>query len=253
MRLRTVLKKLYRETSANAFLRDWNHYIVYERGLESEDLQRFLQQPDTYIDSGTLIKGGRTATVAKVMIDGKPYVLKRYNIKSLWHRIRRLFQPSRAWVCWRNAHMLDMLGIATPKPLLMMEWRFGSLRREAYFLCEFVEGEDALHFLEKEPINSPAWTRTLDQFRALFRAMRDYGIVHGDMKATNFLVTDQGLTVLDLDGMFQESDQRRFAKAFGKDLQRFAKNWENDPEREQQVLTMLAQLQDESDYFTTGS
>ena len=83
--------------------------------------------------------------------------------------------------------------------------------------------------------------------------MRDYGIVHGDMKATNFLVTDQGLTVLDLDGMFQESDQRRFAKAFGKDLQRFAKNWENDPEREQQVLTMLAQLQDESDYFTTGS
>ncbi|MCB1648960.1 MAG: hypothetical protein H7A05_07930 [Pseudomonadales bacterium] len=253
LRLRTVLKKLYRETSANAFRRDWNHYIVYERALESADLQRFLQAPDRYIDEGVLIKGGRTATVAKVMIDGKPYVLKRYNIKSFWHRIRRLFQPSRAWVCWRNAHMLEMLGIATPKPLLMMEWRFGSLRREAYFLCEYVEGEDALHLLEKAPINSPAWSQALEQFKALFRVLRDYGIVHGDMKATNFLLTDRGLTVLDLDGMYQESDQRRFAKASAKDLQRFAKNWENDSERTQQVLTMLAQLQDESDYFTTGS
>ena len=115
LRLRTVLKKLYRETSANAFRRDWNHYIVYERALESADLQRFLQAPDRYIDEGVLIKGGRTATVAKVMIDGKPYVLKRYNIKSFWHRIRRLFQPSRAWVCWRNAHMLEMLGIENQK------------------------------------------------------------------------------------------------------------------------------------------
>lgn len=253
LRLQVVLKKLYRDTSANAFRRDWNHFIVYERGMESEDLQKFLQDPDSYIERGVMLKAGNTTTVAKIFIDGKPYVLKRYNIKGLWHRIRRLFQPSRAWVCWRNAHMLETLGIATPKPLLMMEWRFGSLRREAYFLCEFIEGEDALQFLRKAPINSPAWTRTLAQFKVLFRTMQEYGIVHRDMKATNFLITDQGLVVLDLDAMYQESDQRRFANAFGKDMKRFAKNWKNDPERDQQVLTMLAQLQDESDYYTTGS
>lgn len=253
LRLKLVLKKLYRETSANAYRRDWNHYIVYERSLESAQLQDFLRAPDAYIERGKIIKAGRSATVAIVEIDAKQYVLKRYNIKSLWHRIRRQFRPSRAWVCWRNAHMLEMLGVTTAKPLLMMEWRFGSLRREAYFLCEYLPGEDALHLLKKEPINSPAWSRALNQFKALFATMRDYSIVHGDMKATNFLVTEKGLAVLDLDGMYQEFDTGHFAKARAKDLQRFAKNWEDEPAQAQMVQTMLTQLQEESDYFTKGS
>lgn len=252
-RLKTVLKKLYRETSANAFKRDWNHYIVYERALESESLQAFLKNPDLFIEQGTVIKDGRSATVALIEISGTKYVLKRYNIKNLWHRIRRQFRPSRAWVCWRNAHTLEMLGIATAKPLLMMEWRFGSLRREAYFLCEYVPGEDALHFLKKEPIDSPAITLVLEQFKELFSTMRDYAIVHGDMKATNFHITEQGISVLDLDGMYQEPDQRRFEKARIKDLQRFAKNWEDSPELAQQVENMLQRLRVDSDYFTKGS
>lgn len=115
-----------------------------------------------------------------------------------------------------------------------------------------MEGEDALHFMANAPINSPAWDRTLAQFKALIQALRDYGIVHGDMKATNFLITEQGLSVLDLDGMYQEPDLRRFAKASEKDLQRFAKNWK-DSAKAQQVMAMLSQLQEESDYFTTGS
>ena len=253
IRLKVVLKKLYRETSANAFKRDWNHYIVYERSLESEPLQAFLRNPDAFIDQGTIIKNGRSATVALVDIAGTQYVLKRYNIKSLWHRIRRQFRPSRAWVCWRNAHILEMLGIATAKPLLMMEWRFGSLRREAYFLCEYVPGEDALRFLKNTPLDSPALSSVLEQFKALFTAMCDYSIVHGDMKATNFHVNDKGISVLDLDGMYQEPDQRRFEIARQKDLQRFAKNWEDTPELAQLVKKMLQRLREDTDYFTKGS
>jgi tRNA A-37 threonylcarbamoyl transferase component Bud32 len=252
-RLKIVLKKLYRETSANAFKKDWNHYIVYARSLESESLQAFLKDPDHFVAQGTIIKDGRSATVALIDIGQTQYVLKRYNIKNFWHRIRRQLRPSRAWVCWRNAHILEMLGISTAKPVLMMERRFGPLRREAYFLCEYVPGQDALHYLKKEPINSPALALALEQFKALFSTMGDYAIVHGDMKATNFYVNDQGITVLDLDGMYQEPDQRRFAKARAKDLQRFAKNWEDSPELAQQVKTMLQRLREDSDYFTKGS
>ena len=252
-RLQIVLKKLYRETSANVCIRDWNRYIVYDRSLDSEELPAFLSHPDQFIDNGKIIKDGRSATVAIIEIADRKYVVKRYNIKSLWHRIRRLFQPSRAWLCWRNAHMLEMLGIATAKPLLMMEWRFGSLRREAYYLCEYVPGQDALHFLKGEPINSPALTLTLAQFKALFRILRDYCIVHSDMKATNFHISQQGITVLDLDAMYQESDQRRFEVARQKDIQRFAKNWEDSPELAQRVQDMLQSLEEDSDYFTKGS
>lgn len=253
LRLKHVLSKLYRETSANVVKRNWNQYAVYERSLESESLQAFLQTPDAFIERGTMMKAGGTTTVVRIELDGKCFVVKRYNMKSFWHLLGRLFRPSRAWVCWRNAHMLEMLGVHTPKPLLMLERRYGPLRAKAYFLCEYVLGEDALLFLNREPINSPDWKRVLSQFKTIFATLRDYNLVHGDMKATNFLVTERGLAVLDLDGMHHESDSQRFFSAREKDLQRFAKNWEDDPARSHEVKAMLVQLQDESDYFTKGS
>lgn len=252
-RLKVIFKKLYNATSDNACSRSWNQFVVYRRGLESEALQEFLQAPDAFIERGKMMKSGNTTTVALIEIGEKRYVVKRYNMKSLGYLIRRLFRPSRAWVCWRNAHMLEMLGVNTPKPLLMLERRFGPLRREAYLLCEYLEGEDALALLQAESIDSPIWVRALSEFKTMIGTLRDFNIVHGDMKATNFLVTAQGVAVLDLDGMYQELDTGRYARAHEKDLQRFAKNWKGDQTRAQKVQTMLTQLQEETDYFTKGS
>lgn len=240
-RLRVVLDKLYRETSAHVCVQKRDRFVVYRRAMESPQLQEFLQAPDDFIARGRLLKNGNSSTVALVQIAGRDYVLKRYNIKGFWHGLRRALRPSRAWVSWRNAHMLEMLGVTTPQPLLMMERRFGALRREAYFLSEFVPGEDVLRYLAKEPINSAAWERVLAQFDELFRVMRDYHIVHGDMKATNFISTADALIVLDLDAMRKEPDKERFRNAFGKDLQRFIANWQDKPECAARVLTLVEQ------------
>ncbi len=253
LRLKTVMKKLFRDTSATTLRRRWNGVVVYDRTLESPALQALLQDPDEVIARSELLKDGNSATVALISLDGTPYVLKRYNLKSVGHRLRRLLQPSRAWGCWRSAHMLAMLGIATPTPRLMMERRIGPLRREAYFLSDYVAGEDALQLLKNAPITSPAWESAMAQFQALFTAFRDYHIVHGDTKASNFLLTESALVVLDLDGMSQETDTGRFARAHAKDLQRFSKNWEDSPERAARVETMLQRLKEESDYFSKGS
>ncbi|OGT74169.1 MAG: hypothetical protein A3H44_13650 [Gammaproteobacteria bacterium RIFCSPLOWO2_02_FULL_57_10] len=241
-RLKVVLAKLYRETSAHICVRQWDKFVVYRREMDSAAMREFIADPDSAIAEGRLLKKGNSSTVALIRIAGRHYVLKRYNIKNVWHGLSRLLRPSRAWVSWRNAHMLEMLGIATPTPLLMMERRLGMLRREAYFLCDHVPGEDALHLLGKEPINSPAWSRALEQFDALFQIMCDYGIVHGDMKATNFISNETALVVLDLDAMRQEQDGRRFVMAFRKDLQRFAANWQNQPELAQGVASLIARI-----------
>ena len=229
-RLKLIIDKLYRETSAHICRRSWRRFVVYRREIDSPQLRAFIDNPDDFISRGRYLKQGNSSTVSIVEIDGVEYVAKRYNIKSLWHAMRRMFRRSRAWVSWRNAHMLEMLGIATPKPVLMLERQFGSLRSTAYFLCEYVEGVDALQVLNTVDIDSEKAGRILQRFRSLFQVMMDYRIVHGDMKATNFLVTDDRLLVLDLDAMRQESDKRRFKIAFGKDMTRFADNWQDRPD-----------------------
>jgi tRNA A-37 threonylcarbamoyl transferase component Bud32 len=55
-------------------------------------------------------------------------------------------------------------------------------------------------------------------------------ISHGDLKATNFLMAQDGPVIIDLDAMRQLKDPEQFEKAFNKDLDRFMKNWEDNPE-----------------------
>jgi tRNA A-37 threonylcarbamoyl transferase component Bud32 len=238
-RVAVVENKLYRSSTANVCKRSWNKFVVYRRKLESPAWQAFIENPDDFIAAGTCLKNGNSSTVALVDIDNKPYVVKRYNLKSPWHFLRRMFRPSRAWVSWRNAHVLRLLGIATPAPRLMMEKRYGFLRGRAYFVSKFTRGENVLQSILEAPINSPIWHQALDQFGELFEIMNEYGVVHGDTKATNFILGKKRLKVLDLDAMYMEQDRARFQKAFQKDLLRFADNWQSDTQKHQQVLELL--------------
>lgn len=243
-RLKLVLNKLFRETSAHVCQQDWSRFLVHRRELGSPGWQQFIAAPDAVMARGTLLKDGNSSTVVRLTIDGRDVVIKRYNLKSRWHSLKRLFLPTRAWHSWRNAHMLEMLGIATPAPLLLMERRIGPLRRVAWYVSAHVEGGDVQHVLQHEPVQGELWQRTLAQFQTLFTALRTYSIVHGDTKATNFLVADAALQVLDLDAMRQELDARRFRRAHARDLQRFACNFSQDPEQSAAVQAMLASLQD---------
>ena len=45
------------------------------------------------------------------------------------------------------------------------------------------------------------------------------------MKATNFLLKEKKIFVLDLDAMTRNASKESFAAKFSKDLERFRKNW----------------------------
>ena len=77
------------------------------------------------------LKRGRTATLARVEVNGRQLVIKRYNIKGPVHALSRSWRPSRAWHSWLEGHRLNFLGIATPRPLALVEQRAGPLRGKA--------------------------------------------------------------------------------------------------------------------------
>ena len=70
----------------------------------------------------------------------------------------------------------------------------------------------------------------LAELAALFAQLLNQRLVHGDMKATNFVVTDRGVRLVDLDGMREVRDVRRLGPLFARDIARFQANWAGDAE-----------------------
>ena len=236
------LKKVYRECSAFVCKKTWCRFMVCDRRFYDESMARFLDAPDTVIESGRLLKDGNSSTVALVEVGGERMVVKRYNIKNARHALKRCPRRSRAWVSWRNAHLLLFLGIRTPKPIVFFENRWGPLRSRAYFVTEYVDGIDAYDLFRSDGTMENDREGLLEQFGELLQLLADASISHGDFKATNFIVAREGLFLTDLDGMREHRSRSQFRPVFRRDCERLMKNWEGLTELTQQFRNRLSSL-----------
>ncbi len=221
-RIRKYLQKAARNCSEFRYEKSWSLLKVVQRDYSSGPWLSFYRRLDELTESSERLKDGNTATVALAECAEQKVVIKRYNIKNFRHRLSRFWRPTRAWKTWQNAHQLHVLGIKTPKPIAVIEQRSGWFRGKAFYLSEYEPAPDALSVLsEQESVSK----NTLQDFEQLFMAMILSRMSHGDLKANNILLTENGLTLIDLDAMQFHSNDRQFKKAFRRDLKRFIKNW----------------------------
>jgi tRNA A-37 threonylcarbamoyl transferase component Bud32 len=229
-RQKMILKKIFRESTAYVCLKSAKCFMIYDRQMEGTALMDLLENLDRHIQDSPLLKDGNTCTVARVDLDGKSLVVKRYNIKSTWHGIKRALRATRAWRTWRNAHRLMLLGISTPRPIALLEKRRGPLRSTAYYVSEFVTGPDVYHLMHSERRQEVDQTALADFFVRLIEQLAEDRISHGDLKATNFIVGPKALYVVDLDAMREYRSRWRFVQALRKDCRRLMKNWSDLPD-----------------------
>ena len=233
-RKKAYIGKAFRECTRFVCEHSFSRFLVCERGYDSPAMRELLARIDERMESGKLIKDGNTATVALVDGPSGPLVVKRYNIKGLGHGFSRAFRKSRAWISWANANRLDFLGISTVKPVALVEERFGPLRRRAYFVTEYIDGPDATVLPEKEnPMAEIA--SIVDILKELAAA----GVSHGDLKASNFLLGNNGPVIIDLDSMREHTNPADRDRAEKKDIARFMRNWESIPQVKQRFSELL--------------
>jgi tRNA A-37 threonylcarbamoyl transferase component Bud32 len=225
-RLADYLDKCLRDCSLFKVEKRRDRFVAMVRD-ESELLAPLVADPDHWLDSGIPLKRGRTATLALVELGGRKLVIKRYNIKSPGHALSRCWRPSRAWHSWVEGHRLSFLGIATPRPLAMIEQRLGPLRGRAWLFVEYCAGESlATHLAGLSDVEPPV--AELQAVRELFSKLAAAHVSHGDLKATNLLWSDEGLNLIDLDAMRQHVNATSYARAWRKDRARFLQNWPDD-------------------------
>lgn len=241
-RLRDYLKKAARDCSLFAARIGAFGLRVVRREVEAA-LQPLLADIDARIDAGHIYKTGGAATVARVELDGRPLVVKRYNIKNLMHWLKRFWRPSRAWHSWREGNRLQLLGIATPTPLAVIERRWCWLRGRAYLITDYCGGQDIIARFEAYLQATPPETELLALDR-LFAALLRERISHGDFKGHNlFWDEEQGAwSLIDLDAMRQHRSARSFARAYARDRARFLRNWPADSALHQLLDQRLPQV-----------
>ena len=226
-RAQRLARKACRECSEFVAQRHWHRRIVYRREHEGEALARVLADPDAAMREGVLLKDGNSATVVRVTVGQRQMVIKRYNVRNWRHAFGRCWRDTRAWCSWRNGARLGALGIATPKPVAVIERRWGPLRGKAYYISDFVDGSGLGQFLLPGCASAPPdWIdRALG---TVFNGLAAIGFSHGDCKASNFLVGGETLYLLDLDAMRGHCTAATLSAAQRRDRRRFVSNWRGE-------------------------
>lgn len=232
-RRQNYIQKSYRTCSEFIRYNAFNTISIFRRDI-NPDLQRALQvDPDQLMQTGTLLKDGNSATVVMVKVGGSAWVIKRYNIKSWWHGLKRCWRPTRAWISWGNAHRLSISHINTPQAVALIEKRLGPLRFGGYYVCAAIEAPNSCDLFVEDKFTDDDKKDIKGSFISLFEMFLRLGINHGDCKGTNFLIHDNSVWVIDLDAMSEPNKQHRFRRGFNTDRRRFLRNWDKDKNLQQ--------------------
>lgn len=224
-------KKIMRNCTAFSRMEKLTSTIMYDRDYQSDSFLQFLKNPDSFVTKADtkILKAGRSSTVAKIKIDNRTLIVKRYNMKGIFHWLRRCLRPTRAVTSWQLAHHLRHAGIATAKPVAFIEKQFLGLRNKSYFIMEYVNGKDAGEFFSDYNANNPLFSQVAKRILNVFNNLAELRITHGDLKMTNILINHERPVLLDLDGMQEHKSTSSFKRAFKKEMVRFMKNWEHLP------------------------
>lgn len=232
LRWEKYAKKVFRSSTQFARIRRFGTTGIYDRSYKGPEMSLFLSNPESVFNSRTvrLLKSGNSATVIRVKLDGRDYVVKRYNLKNIWHRLRRCLRPTRAATSWRLAQKLNLFDIATARPVAMIENRFLCFRGTSYYVTEYISGQHAGDYFFRNFSNSEKLANMVKHISVLLKSVAKVEITHGDLKITNILVDATEKPVLiDLDGASEHVSLSGLRKAWQKELTRFLQNFSSNP------------------------
>jgi tRNA A-37 threonylcarbamoyl transferase component Bud32 len=208
-----------------------NYFWVCQQSYLNEEFRYFLQAPEQFLTSpqARIIKTDKTTTVAAVPIADKWFVIKRYNVKSKSYRLKRTLTQTRAKKSWKSAHRLLFRGISTPPPVAMMEERRGALKGVSYFVCEYIAGTTASAYFTPHNIDLKEGRGVAREVLKVLNQLYVENISHGDLKASNILLNEKSVFLIDLDAMRFHRNSYYFNFRTKKDKNRFMRNWQEQP------------------------
>ena len=211
-------KKTLRNSSQFEKKISLNYLLLKQRNFNFD-----FNNIDNFLMNAEIIKNGNTCTVFR----HENLVIKRYNIKSVWHFIKTQFIKSRGKNSWQISNAFQLQNLPCPKPFFYYEKRFFFLRLTSYFAMERINGENIVSYQESLQENIQNENLKNNIFK-LFNTLSYYKFIHGDLKKTNILVDNKmQIMMIDFDKSFFSMSQSIYNYKIKKQIARFLSNWKN--------------------------
>lgn len=205
----------------------WRHYSVCDHQEDTPAMRALLQAPDNALVK-LVLKDHDTTRVFVAQINGKELVVKRYNIKGFWHCLKRALQPTRAVHCLLISRLLLQNAIKTPKAIAIMENRFGLVRREGFFIYEYITGQSAGDIFTDDTLANADVLQKASNLLRLINTLFKHRLYQRDMNPTNFIFVGDIPYLIDLDGI-RQNPFNFSKKKITKLLNRFLQYWDDKP------------------------
>ncbi|PXA03122.1 hypothetical protein DDZ13_13725 [Coraliomargarita sinensis] len=229
-RARKYFKKTQRDCTEFASRENTTGSGIFSRSADKTLVDRFFDDPETLMAEGRRLKSGNTCTVQQFECNGRAYVLKRYNKKPFWSQCRRSLSPSRARLSWSSAWVLHLAFVPTAKAVAFMD-EGGFPRGRSYFLMESINAELLADYARGISGDAAKVAELVESVGRIWDCLGRLRAVHGDLKATNWMVnSDNKVFLFDLDSFRFGLSDGAFDRGRRKDLKRFLKNWSSWPE-----------------------
>ena len=188
---------------------------------ERREVLDLLSRPSLSHADSRVLKNGRGIVVTLFPSDQGAFVVKHHRLHTWrrWGDSVILGSPARR--AWQGAQLLQAAGVATPRPLAVVERRVAGMVRESFYVSEALLTQVPLNVYWRERQSRWSWKRRRAFLRVLaefFRTLHAAGLYVGDLKDENLFVEEQGdihwkFYIVDLDRVTQHQSlhqQRRF-------------------------------------------
>lgn len=215
-------KRCYKKSSEFSYLKSKNQniYFLREIGGRLDEILGLVK--DFSRGGGRVIKDGKKSKVALFDTEKGELVIKGYERLSIRNRIEALIRKSRGHSFWWAARGISVRGFNTPKPLALIIKKKRLIPHKIYVVTESIRPSLELdRFIVKNfssGDNKDKKALLVRDLAGIIGGLCNKGIYHGDLKAANIAVKDEGgaykFSFLDLDNVYfkKRISKRRMAK-----------------------------------------
>jgi hypothetical protein len=220
-------------TNAHFIKTHANGFTLYRTRQDetARPLEHLLPDPDRVLDQGEVLKDGHTVKPARVDLDGRPYILKRYNCEGWGDRWRNAFRSSRAKRTWLNTWGFRLRQLPVAEPLLCLEERRWRLPGRSYLLTQYLPAAQPLDRIWDD-LDGALRQATIIHIAMVLGRIHRFGGALGDLKWNHLLLAIEDgkprVTFSDLDESRMIPGASRYRRL--NDVKRFLKDLEERDE-----------------------